>query len=222
MSIRSADVKICGMIAARLSMAALLMAAASLSAFQADPAWTEAGSKNGVALAFRDDPQVNAREVRAVAELPHAASRIMPVVCDFTQTLDPDTRDARVLTGEVGTRYEIYLRYAPQYMVVSARDVVIDVRASADGCAWSEVAGRIASPSGTVRMPLLRGSWIIEALDASRSRVTYRIAVRPGGSIPNWMVRRGALSALPEVIARVSQCLANPELRDGRCPKPKG
>jgi hypothetical protein len=202
-------------------MIAILILVATFVALQPSAAWTDAGTKHGVSLTYRDDVQLNAREVRAVAELPHSAARIVPIVCDFTQTLDPDTREARVLSGEIGNRYEIYLRYAPQYMVVSARDVVIDVRRDEGGCAWTEVADRLPSPSGTVRMPLLRGSWTVEAIDASRTRVTYQIAVRPGGSIPNWMVRRGAVSALPDVIDRVSRCLSDPTVRDGRCPKPR-
>jgi hypothetical protein len=207
------------MIAARLSILFLLMSMA-IDAVQTDQGWTEAGTKNGVTLAFRDDPGLNARQVRAVAELPHPSGEIIPVVCDFTQPLDPDMREARVLSGEIGGRYEIYLRYAPRYVVVSARDVVLDVRPEANGCSWSEVAGRLPLQSGAVRMPLLRGSWTVEPIEATRSRVTYEIAVRPGGSIPGWIVRRGAAGALPEVIGRVSRCLSSPQRRDGRCPKP--
>jgi hypothetical protein len=208
------------MIAARLSVS-WLFASVAIAAAQVDPGWTSAGIKNGVALAFRDDPELDARQVRAIAELPHPPDRIIPVVCDFTQQLDPDTREARVLSGAVGGRYEIYLRYAPRYVVVSARDVVIDVRPEANGCAWSEAADRVPPQSGAVRMPLLRGSWTVEPIDPSRSRVTYQIAVRPGGSIPGWMVRRGAVSALPDIIDRVARCVSSlPERGDGRCPEP--
>ena len=206
------------MVAPRLSVLVLL-ASVAIAAAQADQGWTPAGIKNGVSLAFRDDPQLNARQVRGIAELPHAPDQIIPIVCDFTQPLDPDTREARVLSGDIGGRYEIYLRYAPRYLVVSARDVVLDVRREANGCAWSEVAGRVPAQSGAVRMPLLRGSWTAEPIDAARSRVTYQIAVRPGGSIPGWMVRRGAAGALPEIIGRVARCLSSQERRDGRCPK---
>lgn len=181
----------------------VLLAALTIAAHQADHAWTAAGSRNGVTLSYRENPELDAREVRATAELPHDTGHILPVVCDFTQVLDPDVREARLLSGDVNGRYEIYLRYAPRFMVVSARDVVIAVERAAGGCAWSEVGDRLPPQSGAVRMPLLRGSWTVETLAASRSRVTYQIAVRPGGRIPGWMVRRGALSALPDVIERV-------------------
>ncbi|MGH9218408.1 MAG: hypothetical protein ACRD1W_03855 [Vicinamibacterales bacterium] len=168
----------------------------ALTALRASQGWVPAGVKDGVAVAFRDVPSLDAREVRAIAEIPHAAERILPIVCDFTQTLDPDVREAKILSGDVSTRYSIYLRYAPRYVVVAPRDVVIDVRRESNGCTWSEIAGPMEPRPGTVRMPLLRGSWAVEALEPSRTRVTYQIAVKPGGSIPGWLVRRGAASAL--------------------------
>lgn len=195
--------------------AGLACAIATGAAAQQD--WQSAGSQDGVALAFRDDAQLGAREVRAIAEVAHPAGRVIAVACDLTQELDPDVREARILSGDVATRYSIYLRYASRFMVVAARDVVIDVRRQPNGCAWSEQAGAIEERPDAVRMPLLRGSWTVEPLDAARARVTYQIAVNPGGRIPKWMVRRGAAGALPRVIQRVSQCLAAADAVNIRC-----
>jgi hypothetical protein len=152
---------------------------------------------------------LDAREVRAVAELPHAAERVIALVCDFTQRLDPDVREAAVLSGDITTRYSIYLRYAPRFVVVAARDVVIDVQRNGRGCSWTEQQDGREARSGAVRMPLLRGSWTVESIDATRARVTYQIAVNPGGRIPKWLVRRGAAGALPDVIARVGRRLSD-------------
>lgn len=179
--------------------------------------WVAGDTKDGVALAFRDDPTLGAREMRAIAELRHPASRIVDVVCDFTQQLDPDVREAKILSGDLNTRYSIYLRYAPRYAVVAARDVVIDVRRHASGCSWSEDAAAREPRRDTVRMPLLRGSWSVEALDSSRTRVTYQIAVNPGGRIPKWLVRRGAAGALPDAIKRVTRCLTADTTPHVRC-----
>ena len=183
----------------------LTIAAASALAGQD---WTAGGVTDGVTLSFRDAAHLHAREVRAVAELPHAADRIVALVCDFTQVLDPGVREVKLLSGDLATRYEVYLRYSSRYVVVAARDVVIGVRREPHGCSWSEVGDRAAERSGTVRMPLLRGSWVVEPLGDSRSRVVYQIAVRPGGRLPAWLVRRGAMDALPDIIARVSRKIA--------------
>ena len=200
----------------RLTAGRVACMAVTLTAIHASQDWVPSGVKDGVALAFREVPSLDAREVRAIAEIPHGAERILPIVCDFTQALDPDVREATILSGEVSTRYTIYLRYAPRYVVVAPRDVAIDVRRESNGCTWSEIAGPMESRPGTVRMPLLRGSWVVEALAPSRTRVTYQIVVKPGGSIPGWLVRRGAAGALPRVIEHVTRCLSS-TAAGGRC-----
>jgi hypothetical protein len=192
-----------------------IVAAAAVA--MAGQVWMPAGSKDGVQLAFRDDPALDAREMRAVAEIPHSAARIVSVVCDFTQPLDPDVRESKIISGDLQSNYEIYLRYTSRFMIVAGRDVVIDVQRQEHGCSWTERNGVVAERSGTVRMPLLRGSWTVEALEPDRSRVTYQIAVNPGGSIPGWLVRRGASSALPDVISRVTRCLSRTSSTGGRC-----
>ena len=182
--------------------------------------WTDAGTKRGIALAFRDDPALDAREVRATTELPFAASAIFAIVCDLSQyqTLVPGVREAKVLSGTIPGDYEIYLQYAPRFLVVAARDVVVRVQGGSTapgvfGCAWSEMTGRLPDQRGIVRMPLLRGKWSVETIDETRSRVVYQVTVKPGGSLPGWLVRRGASSALPEVIEQVTRRLGTSTVR---------
>ncbi len=190
----------------------VLLIRASVTA-SGDAGWTSAGTKNGVTLAFRDDSLLAAREVRATTELPFPAARILSVVCDLSHyELVPGVTEATLIEDIGPVDYEIYLRYAPRFLVVAARDVVLRVRGDSDvpgraGCSWAEVTGRLAERKGTVRMPLLRGKWTLETLDAGRSRVVYQIAVNPGGRIPGWLVRRGAVQALPEVIENVRERL---------------
>jgi ribosome-associated toxin RatA of RatAB toxin-antitoxin module len=176
--------------------------------------WTAAGTTRGVTLAFRDDPQLELREVRGTAELSVPAARIFQLVCDFTHygSLVAGVKETKVLTGTAPSDYEIYMRYAPRFLVISARDVVVHVQgqSTADGssrCQWTNVKGREPERKGIVRMSLLRGSWTIEPLDVTRSRVVYQVAVNPGGRLPGWLVRRGAVSALPEVIDQVRRRL---------------
>lgn len=190
----------------------LCISATSITAVD-NAAWTDAGIKNGIALAFRDDPALALREVRATADLPFPAKQIFSLVCDLSQyqAVVPGVQEARLLGGEVPADYEVYLRYAPRFMVVAARDVVLRVQSRAGdgafGCQWSELADRIPERNGTVRMPLLRGTWTIEARDTANSRVVYQVAAKPGGRLPGWLVRRGSVNALAEVIEQVKRCL---------------
>jgi len=198
-----------------LSVAGLLLLASAGSPRDGDGGWTDAETKQGVALAFRDDRVLAAREVRATADMAFSAEHVFSLVCDLTayEGLIPGVEEATLIDGTSPGDYEVYLRYAPRFLVVAARDVVLRVRAGSEtagtlGCNWSEVADRLPEHSGSVRMPLLRGSWTIEPIDPARSRVVYQVAVKPGGHLPAWLVRRGALSTLPDVIAVVQQRLA--------------
>ena len=176
--------------------------------------WTAAGTTRDVTLEFRDDPQLEVREVRATTELPFPAARIFALVCDFTHygSLVSGVQETKMMSGTAPSDYEIYMRYAPRFVVVSARDVVVHVqdRSTPNGssaCQWTDLKDREPERKGVVRMPLLRGSWTIEPLDAARSRVVYQVAVNPGGRLPGWLVRRGAVSALPDVIEQVQRRL---------------
>jgi ribosome-associated toxin RatA of RatAB toxin-antitoxin module len=185
-----------------------------VSLAQMSSEWTAAGTTRGVTLAFRDDARLEVREVRATTELPFPAARILSLVCDFThyRSLVSGVQEATLLSGTVPGDYDIYLRYAPRFLVVAARDVVVRVQRQStpdesSGCTWTDLKKREPERKGYVRMPLLRGSWTIEPLDATRSRVVYQVAVDPGGRLPGWLVRRGAVSALPDVIEQVRRRL---------------
>jgi ribosome-associated toxin RatA of RatAB toxin-antitoxin module len=201
----------------RLGPVVVVVVASLLQAPVSD--WTPAGTTHGATVVFRDDAR-GVREVRATAELPFPAARIVALVCDFTRygSLVAGVQETRVLSGVVPADYEIYVRYAPRFVVVAARDVVVRVQSTAQadgagGCEWADVKAREPARKGIVRMPLLRGSWTIEPLGAARSRVVYRVAVDPGGRLPGWLVRRGAVGALPDVIEQVRRRLAAPPNR---------
>lgn len=196
------------------SPASIAVAAAVLVPCVQSTPWTTAAARNGIALAYRDNPTHDAREVRATVEVVAPTERVFAIVCDFREyhTLVDGVEEARVLSGTIPSDYEFYFRYAAQYLIVDARDVVVRVQSRSDAngsrsCQWSEVAGRMPEQRGVVRMPLLRGSWTIEPLGAGRSRVVYQVAARPGGMIPGWLVRSGALSAIPDVVERLRERL---------------
>lgn len=181
-----------------------------------ETSWTAAGVKDGITLAYRDDPGTGAREVRATAELPFSAQPIFALVCDQTQyqSVVEGLDEVRLLSGTVPDDYELYFRYAPRFAVVAARDVAVRVqRRTGDaglGCDWSHLPDRVPPQPGAVRMRVLRGSWTLAALDAARTGVVYQVLADPGGRLPGWLVRRGALGAIPDVIQRVARRLRQP------------
>ena len=176
--------------------------------------WTPAGETNGITVAYRDNKTLDAREVRATAELLAPVDRIFALVCDFSTypAWLSGIEEARLVSGTIPDQYEFYFRYEGRYLIVSSRDVAMRVEGGARGngafgCQWSEVAGRVPERSGTVRMPLYRGSWTVEPVGGGRSRVTDQAAVRPGGSVPDGLVRQNAVSELRDVMEQLRRRL---------------
>jgi hypothetical protein len=172
--------------------------------------WEDVGVREGVHLYQRDVTALHAIEVRAVAETDAPAEDVFEVVADYGRYPEfmPGILEAKVMEEESGTR-EVYMRYKPQFLIIAARDVDLRVRltpAPVAGLApsrseWENIEGRFPARPDTVRMPLNKGSWTIEPFDSNRrARLTYQVMVKPGGSIPDWLVRWGAASALPEVM----------------------
>ena len=177
--------------------------------------WTDAGTKHGVALAFRENPRLAAREVRATSEMPFPAEMVFSVVCDFPRYPEfvPGMLEATTLEGTSPADYVVYMRYAPKFLVIAPRDVILQLHGGPEPtgefrCTWSELPDRLPNRPGVVRMPIYTGSWTLEPIGAARTRVVYQVAIKPGGRIPDWLVRWGAARALPEEMQVVQKRLA--------------
>jgi hypothetical protein len=173
--------------------------------------WKSAGNTEGVALAQRENTQLNAQEVRAIAEMDAAPWDVFAVVADCGNYPGymPGVLEARILEGATPSSFEVYMRYKPQFIIIAARDVILRVNVSVPTpgssapwrSAWECEPKRLPEVASTVRIPLSTGSWTVEGIDGDRrSRVTYQVAVKPGGAIPDWLVRWGAARALPELM----------------------
>jgi hypothetical protein len=183
------------------------------------------GVQDGVHLFSRVSPTLNAFEVRAERTLSFPAQLIYEVVTDYGryQEFMPGIVSATLFQVTNTNELDVYMRYSPQFVVVRARDVELQVTLQPGlesqatwRSAWKNITGRAPERSDSVRMPLNVGSWSISPISANSSRIVYQVAVRPGGWIPDWMVRWGAARALPEVIQiverRVATLMARPNL----------
>jgi hypothetical protein len=109
--------------------------------------WTDAGVKDGVALSYREHPQLHARELRAIADAPVPARLMFAAVCDFPRYREfvPGIVESTEVERSGPNDYIAYMRYAPRFLVVAARDVVLHVsideeeRTGAWRCSWSQV-----------------------------------------------------------------------------------
>ncbi len=196
--------------ASLLSSGAALFVA--LGAARADDGWRWVKERNGATL-----------ERRAVDGSPFFEYRVRgraPVA--------PDLALARLWAGigderSPGLKRRTVLRKSEDQMVVhdevrapvvSDRDVVIELRKRAVAPGTFEVAfqsidtGPPPAP-GIVRLPVVRGEWIIGPDGSGGAALSYRCYSEPGGAIPAFMVRgtlqEQALDEYDRVLSRVQR-----------------
>jgi len=68
--------------------------------------------------------------------------------------------------------------------------------------AWDEAP---AKKDKTIRMPIIRGSWLFVPSDSTKSKATYSVQFDPGGHIPAWMVNSMAGSFLIEELKSIEE-----------------
>jgi hypothetical protein len=61
---------------------------------------------------------------------------------------------------------------------------------------WSLVAGNLKEN---------RGRWLLEPWGHGQTKVSYRVATDPGGSIPEFLVKEGTCSTMPQIIAAIRE-----------------
>ena len=70
---------------------------------------------------------------------------------------------------------------------------------------WSVTGKGPPSPSGVIRIKHLRGGWTLIPLDGGEStRVVYQRHIDLGGSVPDWLVNRGARKSMRKTLLNLN------------------
>ncbi len=133
-------------------------------------------------------------EVRVTLVGPHTVEAVCASALG-DGSVDPGERGVvlrRVVMREEDARVFYERRVASPF---HDRDFAVKARRTrlADGSCRVDFAlanGHAPPPQdGVVRMVALRGSWLVEPLDAGRVRLTYVVHSDPGGAIPGFLAR---------------------------------
>ncbi len=183
----------------RTRAALALVAALGLAgAPRADDSWQPLLTQDGVSVEERTAPGRALPELRATVEIDAAIFEVLAVIADVPR--QPEwvhdcvaARIVRVLGPDVAL---IYNRTGVPWPA-SDRDVLLHselklVAASTHAAVLlaSTTDPNVPPVDGVVRMPRLVGGYDLVSLAPTRTRVTYRIDIDPGGSLPTWLVTR--------------------------------
>ncbi len=171
--------------------AALLLLIASPAG--ADEPWEVYFSKDNIVAEKREVAGTGYYEHRAQTSSPLAPEVIAQIIWNGVQSDLPKSVKKREVLSRSENEVVVYDQI--QTPVVSDRDVVLRLRKRArpDGSfavEFETVSNVGPAPNDHyVRIPIVRGAWIVERAATGGSRMTYLCYSEPGGSVPAFMVR---------------------------------
>lgn len=179
----------------RLALAASLLCA---TAARADDGWQPLVTQDGVSVEERSAAGRVLPELRGTVEIEAGIFEVLAVIADVPRQTEwmHDCEESRRIR-EVGPDVSLLYNRTRAPWPVSDRDAVL--RTETTLIAPSQrVAVRFANVAdagtppvdGIVRMARLVGEYDLVALAPTRTRVTYRLDIDPGGSLPTWAVTR--------------------------------
>jgi hypothetical protein len=179
-------------------MTALAAVVVPLAAPAAEEGWRETARADGIVVSERPLPGQHVPTFRGTGIVDGDLATVLGIIGDVEQhpAWLPDCAEARVLSRPSPTVSYVYHRTDVPWPVAD-RDVVfrqevrvlephrlVHVTIASDDSVFVPPTG------GSVRVVRLIAGYRLEALDASRTRVEYRVDVDPGGTLPTWFASR--------------------------------
>jgi hypothetical protein len=180
---------------ARRAFALLAIGIALIAPAQAAD-WQVIAERDGIVVSRRAVQGRAFPQLRAVGEVPGTPYEILAVLLDVPahRRWLPDCIESRTLRRLDAWRHIIYTRTDAPWPV-SDREAVIEnevifLQPPAKLKVTFEAlpAPEVSRARGTVRMKIVNGYYLIEAIDDRRSLVQYELDADPAGALPAWLV----------------------------------
>ncbi len=188
------------------------IAAVERTEAQSDSGWKAVSSSPSLAIYSRTRKDSSVKELKAVGTIdapPWVVRNVIDDAENYTQFM-PYVVESRVISRK-GDGLVGYQRLSPP--LVSARDYTVSVQNTAKTddagttyrSAW-QTANALgpAERSGTVRVKVTEGQWLMEPADkGTRTRATYQVFTDAGGAIPAFIMNRANTTAIPHLFDSV-------------------
>jgi hypothetical protein len=185
----------------RCLFAAVLALAAAVAApeVRADNAgpWEQVRNEAGIRVQRRKVEGSSLHEFQGRGVIDAPLTTVLAVLHDVGSAPEWMHKCAAAHVVEhIDDRHEVVYNRTAAPWPVSDRDTVLSSEAVFDARTrevridfWSVTHPKEPPVRGVVRMPFLRGHWILSPLDVGRAtQVEYQVHADPGGSLPGWIV----------------------------------
>ena len=170
--------------------------------------WSLEKHEDGIDIYTRSVPDSGIKEFKGTVEVEASLDTVHRLLrdADGFKNWFPNTPESKLLSRENNISYQYSVMDAP--WPVSDRDNIfrsVTVRNEQTGAVEIQTS---AAPDyypeqpDRVRVQQAKGSWMLEPLGASSTRVTFRMHLDPGGGVPQWLINA-------RVVASPLQALTN-------------
>jgi hypothetical protein len=159
--------------------------------------WEEIRSEDGIRVWRRDVEGSSFVEFRGHGRIESNMQSLLAVLHDQDRKTEwlASCRENRLLRAKKIGQNVIYNRVASDFPLVSDRDVVVETSLHYDEAkrrvqidVWNTTDPLAPPIDEAVRMPKLKLSWTLTAIDVDTTEVMYQVQADPGGLLPGWVV----------------------------------
>jgi NAD(P)-dependent dehydrogenase (short-subunit alcohol dehydrogenase family) len=183
---------------ALMILAALLASASATALAQSKEGdWKPVKTSDGIVVDKRTVEGSKLMEFRGRAQIDAPAASILAVFSDVPHATEwMDSCNGSHAVADLSDHEKVVYNRTHAPWPVSDRDAVLHNVVRFDDQAhrvelqfWTVEDNKEPPVKGVVRMPFLRGHWILSpSADGRTTNVEYQIHANPGGQLPNWLV----------------------------------
>jgi hypothetical protein len=177
--------------------AAMAPVAARADDGKRDGGWQPVKQSDGIVVERRSVDGSKLKEFRGQAVVAAPVASILAVFSDVPHATEwMDSCNGSRTVEDLGDVEKVVYNRTHAPWPVADRDAVLHDVAHFDARErrveldfWSVDDAKAPPVKGVVRMPFLRGHWILwPSADGATTRVEYQVHANPGGSLPDWLV----------------------------------
>ncbi|MGZ3429963.1 MAG: START domain-containing protein [Polyangia bacterium] len=164
---------------------------------KADGDWQFVKKSDGIVVERRVVAGSNLKEFRGRAVVQAPVAAILAVFSDVPRATEwMDSCNGSRVVDDTSDREKVVYNRTHAPWPVSDRDAVLHNVVHFDEGErrvelqfWSVQSDQAPPVKGVVRMPFLRGHWMLwPSADGTSTRVEYQVHANPGGALPDWLV----------------------------------
>ena len=174
-------------------------------------AWERVSDKSGIVVERRSVEGSNLKEFLGRGVIAAPVARVLAVIRDGSRRAEwmPSCGGSYVVEENVAARVQVAYYRTKAPWPISDRDSVNRARIFVEPAKhriyipFEAIADpRVPPVKGVVRMPALRGHWILVPIEGGRAtEVEYQVYANPGGRLPDWLANLASKTLPRDTIA---------------------